>query len=61
MLMSYITLSTFFAGGFIRSMIKIIVELMRNTKLSARKVSGNGRTRQTEALCKYRNLSKRRN
>lgn len=41
MLMSYIILSTFFAGGFIRSMIKTIVGLMKNKKLSARKVMKN--------------------
>ncbi|WP_142254895.1 hypothetical protein [Mammaliicoccus sciuri] len=38
MLISYLALSTFFAGGFIRSMIKTIVGLMKNRKLSARNV-----------------------
>lgn len=38
MLISYLALSTFFAGDFIRSMIKTIVGLMKNRKLSARNV-----------------------
>ncbi len=38
MLISYIILSTFLAGGFIRRMIKTIVGLMKNRKLSARNV-----------------------
>ncbi|WP_436889274.1 hypothetical protein [Mammaliicoccus sciuri] len=38
MLMSYIILSTFFAGGFIKSVIKTIVGLMKNRKLIARNV-----------------------
>lgn len=38
MLIGYLALSTFFVGGFIRSMVKTIVGLMKNRKLSARNV-----------------------
>lgn len=38
MLMSYVILSTFFAGGFIRSATKTIVGIMKNRNLNARKV-----------------------
>ncbi|WP_436867952.1 hypothetical protein [Mammaliicoccus sciuri] len=40
MLMSYIVLSTFFAGGFIRSTTKSIVGMIKNKKLNTRKVNG---------------------